>query len=68
MSLTGDHSRICKFNGKNDANWMKVGPQLEKYYREALASGEANEHVPALEPALQGSPPNPPVVSCPVTY
>ncbi|KAF2878533.1 hypothetical protein BDV95DRAFT_589453 [Massariosphaeria phaeospora] len=54
ISLTGDHSRICKFNGKNDTNWSKVGPQLEKYYEEAIASGKPKEHASKAKDQLQG--------------
>ncbi|RYP69457.1 hypothetical protein DL771_006109 [Monosporascus sp. 5C6A] len=53
MSLTGGHSRICKFNGKNDTNWLTVGPQLKKYYQEAIASRESNEGVSTTEQPLQ---------------
>lgn len=54
MSLTGNHSRICKFNGITDANWLRVGPQLEKYYSRAAAPTEPDEPPPSVDPALQG--------------
>jgi hypothetical protein len=54
VSLTGDHSEICKFSGKDDENWLKVGPQLEKYYRNAVAVTQTAQHMPIMEQPTQG--------------